>query len=170
MRIRTTVLTLCSLLLASFSAAPALAQDLPQECRDALEIRSPQGQVDMLTSCLESGRLSGENKATTYKQRAVAYMHLGRHNFALEDINEAYKITPGDADVFYLRGFAYRALGQYQRAIDDSTRAINLDSSFAAAYANRAFAHHALGNINQAKADARKARDLDPNVKVPRIL
>lgn len=165
MRIRTAAMTLLCLLL--MTATAALAQDLPQECKDAMEVRSPQGQVDMFTKCLNTRLMSTENKATTYKQRAVAYMHLGRHQFALDDANQAIRLKPDDADAYYLRGFAYRALGRYQEAVDDSNRAISMDSEFAAAYANRAFAYQGLGNTSRAKADAMKAKDLDPKVKVP---
>jgi tetratricopeptide (TPR) repeat protein len=119
------------------------------------------------TACLDTNRLSGATKATTLKQRAVAYMHLGQHPRAIEDINQAIKLKSDDSDSYYLRGFAYRALGQYQRAVEDSTRAIGLESNFAAAFANRAFAYKALGNVTQARSDARRARDLDPSVKVP---
>jgi len=167
MRNRTAVLTLCCLLLTTAALGTAQAQDVPQECKDAMESRSPPSQVDLFTSCLETGRLSGASKATTLKQRAVAYMHLGNHQLALADIEEASKLTPGDADVYYLRGFAYRALGKYDRAVEDSTRAINLDSNFAAAYANRAFAYKALGNVNRAKSDAMRALAINPNVRVP---
>ena len=171
MRIRTIATTLCCMLFATFAApqaaTKALAQDRPQECEEAMQTRSPQGQVDLFTICLDSGRLSGDPKATTLKERAIAYMHLGRHQFAVEDLNEAIKIKPGDADNFYLRGFAYRALGQHQKAVEDSNRAVGMDPSFAAAYANRAFANKALGNIGQARSDARRAQALDPTVKVP---
>lgn len=169
MRNRTAAMTLFCLLLATTCAPQALAQDLPQECKEAMDIRSPQAQVDMFTRCLNTGRIGGEAKATTLKQRAIAYMHLGRHNFALDDINEAIKLKSDDADNYYLRGFAYRALGQYQRAVEDSTRAVGLDPGFAAAYANRAFAHKALGNASQARADAQRAQALDSSVKVPRF-
>jgi tetratricopeptide (TPR) repeat protein len=169
MRIRTAALKLFCLFFAAAIAGPALAQDMPQECKEGLESRSPQAQVDLFSSCLETGRLRGDDKVTTLKQRAVAYMHLGRHQLALEDINQALKIKSDDSDLFYLRGFAYRALGQYQRAIEDSNRAIGLESDFAAAFANRAFANQALGNINQARSDARRAKELDPKVKVPRF-
>lgn len=173
MRTRTIAMTLCCMLLAAFSAIlvgpQAQAQDLPAECQEAMQTRSPQGQVDLFTACLETGRLSGDPKATTLKERAIAYMHLGRHQFAVDDLNEAIKIKPGDADNFYLRGFAYRALGQYQKALEDSNRAVGMDPSFAAAFANRAFANKALGNLGQARSDARRALALDPSVKVPRF-
>lgn len=167
MRKRAAAAMLCCLLLAPLAANRALAQDMPQECKEAMEIRSPQGQVDMFTRCLDTGRLRADEKATVFKQRAVAYMHLGRHQFALDDVNQAMKIKPEDADVFYLRGFAYRALGQYQKALEDSNRALSLDPNFAAAYANRAFVYQALGNPGRAKSDARRAKDLDPKVKTP---
>ena len=171
-RTHAVALTLCCLLAATAPAlAPgtAQAQDRPQECQEAMDTRSPQAQVDLFTQCLDTGRLSGESKATTLKQRAIAYMHLGRHQLALDDINQAIKLKSDDADNFYLRGFAYRALGQYEQAVQDSTRAVGLDPQFAAAYANRAFAYKALGNASQARTDAQRAVQLDPSVKVPRF-
>ena len=169
MRIRTVATAFCLVLLLNIIAPQVLAQDMPQECKEAQEIRSPQGQVDMLTLCLESGKLRGDEKATALKQRSIAYMHLGQHPRAIQDINQAIKLRPDDSDNFYLRGFAYRFLSQYQQALDDSNRAINLDPNFAAAYANRAFVHKALGNDGQARSDARRALELDPKVKVPRF-
>jgi tetratricopeptide (TPR) repeat protein len=171
MRNRAIAMMFCCLLLAAFTAPWAvtrtLAQDLPQECQEAMHTRSPQGQVDLFTICLDTGRLNGDPKATTLKQRAIAYMHLGRHQFAVDDLNEAIKLKPGDADNFYLRGFAYRALGQFRKALEDSNRAVGMDPGFAAAYANRAFVNKALGNTGQARSDARRAQALDSSVKVP---
>ncbi|GEM_PF-859795 len=168
-RIHAAAKLLCCLLAAAAAPGRAQAQNLPQECKEAMDTRSPQGQVDMFTRCLDTGRLSGESKATTLKQRAIAYMHLGRHQLALDDINQAIKLKSDDADNFYLRGFAYRALGQYEQAVQDSTRAVGLDPQFAAAYANRAYANKALGNVSQARTDAQRAQQLDPSVKVPRF-
>lgn len=158
---------LCCVLLLAVNATSAYAQDLPQECRQALEVRSPQGQIELFTRCLDSGRVNGESKATTLKQRAVAYMHLGQHKRAIDDINQAVKLKPDDADNYYLRGFSYRALNENQRAVEDCNRAINLDRNFAAAYATRAFAHKSLGNFSQARSDAQRALLLDSSVKVP---
>ena len=94
-------------------------------------------------------------------------MHLGQHQRAVDDINEAVRIRPGDADNYYLRGVALRALGKYDQALEDTNRAIGIEPDNAGAYANRAFIYKAQGNVNQAKADARRARELDPGVKVP---
>lgn len=160
------VLTLMALLTC---AAPALslAQNLPEECQNAQEVRSPKGQIDLLTKCLDTGRVSGHDKATTLKQRAVAYMHLGQHQRAIDDITEAMKLNSGDPDNYYLRGVANRGLGNHRQSVDDSSRAIALEPDFAAAYANRAFSNKALGNAGQARNDARRAVELDPRVKVP---
>lgn len=157
------------MLIAVFAThAPyAFAQDLPTECQEAQEVRSPKGQIDLLTKCLESGRVSGRDKATTLKQRAVAFMHLGQHQRAIDDVNVAMRLNSGDPDVYYLRGLAYRGLGDHRKSVDDSSRAIALEPDFAAAYANRAFSNKALGNTGQAKNDARRASELDSRVKVP---
>lgn len=168
MRIHLTATLILCLAPLFVTVAQAHAQGgAPQACQEAMETRSPQAQVDLFTRCLNSGGVSGDEKATAYKQRAIAYMHLGRHQLALDDINQAMKIKPDDSDNFYLRGFAYRALGQLKQAVEDSSRAIALEPGFAAAYANRAFAHKALGNLGQAQSDARRAKELDSGVKVP---
>jgi len=167
MRIRTSAVLFLSLMVPGLAAPRVQAQNLPQECQEAQEVRSPQAQVELLTSCLETGRLNGGEKATALKQRAVAYMHLGQHQRAVDDVTQAMKLKPGDPDNYYLRGVSSRALGKHQQSIEDSTRAINLESKFAAAYANRAFSHKALGNTSMAKSDARRAVELDPKVKVP---
>jgi tetratricopeptide (TPR) repeat protein len=169
MRGRLIVATICCLFLGIWAAAPAGAQNMPQECREAMEVRSPQAQVDLFTACLDSGRVTGVDKATTLKQRAVAYMHLGQHQRAVNDLNESMRLRSDDPDNYYLRGVAYRALGKLQQAVDDSTRAIGMDANFAAAYANRAFAYKMMGNANQARNDARRASELDPSVRVPRF-
>ena len=66
------VVLLATALAMPLGAPRAQAQDLPQECQEAMDTRSPQAQVCLFTSCLESGRLSEGTKATTLKQRAVA--------------------------------------------------------------------------------------------------
>jgi len=157
----------CCALFLVIAAAPVSAQDLPKECRQAMEVRSPQAQIELFTRCLDTGRVNGESKATTLKQRAVAYMHLGQHKRAIDDINQAVKLKPDDADNYYLRGFSYRALNENERAVEDCNRAINLDRNFAAAYGTRAFAHKSLGNLSQARSDAQRALLLDSSVKVP---
>ena len=165
---RNTILVLLLVtLLATLGPAPGLSQDLPEACREAQDVRSPKGQIDLLTKCLESGRVSGRDKATTLKQRAVAFMHLGQHRRAIDDVNEAMRLNSGDPDNYYLRGLAYRGLGEHRQSVDDSSRAISLEPDFAAAYANRAFSQKALGNTGQARNDARRASELDPRVKVP---
>lgn len=158
---------LLSGVLLTAAVGVAQAQKLPQECQEAMAVRSPQAQVELFSRCLDTGRLSGADKATTLKQRAVAYMHLGRHQRAIDDVNAAMKLRSDDPDNYYLRGMAYRALGQHRQSIEDSTRAINMDSKFAAAYANRAYSLKATGQESQARSDARRAQELDPRVKVP---
>lgn len=154
-------------LFAVLGASSAWSQNLPEECQEAQEVRSPKGQIDLLTKCLETGRVSGRDKATTLKQRAVALMHLGQHQRAIDDVNEAMRLNSGDPDNYYLRGLANRGLGNHRQSVDDSSRAIALEPDFAAAYANRAFSNKALGNTGQARNDARRASELDPRVKVP---
>lgn len=167
MRMKTAAYALCFSLCLTVGGVAAFAQGLPQECQEAWDTRSPQAQVELFSRCLENRGLRPEDRFSTLKQRAIAYMHLGRHQRAVDDINRAEKIRPGDSDLFYLRGFAYRALGQHERAIEDSSKAINLEPNYAPAYSNRAFSYKAMGNISRAKADARRAQEIDPSVKVP---
>lgn len=167
MRNTAAVMLILGLLLPLAAPVAARAQSLPPDCQEAMGLRSPQAQVELFTRCLDSGQLSGGTKATTYKQRAVAYMHLGQHQRAIDDINQAIRLKSGDPDNYYLRAVAYRGLQQHEKSVEDSTRAIGMDPNFAAAYANRAYSYKALGNDSQARNDARHAQELDPKVRVP---
>lgn len=153
-----------ALLLAAPASAPA--QNLPADCRQAMSVRSPQTQVELFTRCLDSGGVSGPTRADVLKQRAISYMHLGQHQRAVDDIDEALRLRP-DADGYYLRSVSLRALGRLDSALQDCDRAISMEPDNAPAYANRAYIYQALGNKAQARSDARRARELDSSVRVP---
>ncbi len=149
-------------------APTAAAQALPSDCRQAMNIRSPQTQIELFTRCLDNSGVSGPTRADVLKQRAISYMHLGQHQRAVNDIDEALRLRP-DADGYYLRSVSLRALGRLDSALADCDRAIGMEPDNAASYANRAYINQALGNKAQARSDVQRARELDPSVRVPSL-
>jgi len=78
-----------------------------------------------------------------------------------QDFDEAIRLDPRLAEVYYDRGIAYILLGQYERAIQDFDEAIRLDPRSAKAYYMRGWAYESLGKSKEAGRDLAKAKELE---------
>jgi tetratricopeptide (TPR) repeat protein len=76
---------------------------------------------------------------------------------AIQVYDEAIRLTPEDADIYYNRGLAYGLLGHYERAIDDYDEVIRLNPEHADAYYARAVIWNELGQTQKAIDDYDKA-------------
>jgi tetratricopeptide (TPR) repeat protein len=114
------------------------------------------------TADIDSGRYDAMNLAVAFKNRGLAYDHMGQFDRAIADYDEAIKRDPVMADAYKSRGDAYYDKRQLDRAIADYTRAIEVDPKFAQAYQNRSIARKMLGDRAGSEADLAKARQLDP--------
>ena len=65
----------------------------------------------------------------------------------MQDFNQAQKLDPKDAEIYYSRGLAHRRLGKNDLAVQDYSEAIKLDPKNAETYNNRANAYSLLGQI-----------------------
>ncbi|MBP0019373.1 MAG: tetratricopeptide repeat protein [Cyanobacteria bacterium SBLK] len=80
---------------------------------------------------------------------------------AIAAFNEALKLNPYFADIYYHRGMAYFDLGELQQASFDYTQAIDRDREHFSAYYSRALARVALKNLPGALEDIECALRLD---------
>ncbi len=92
--------------------------------------------------------------AETYTNRGAVKGHLGQHEVALADYDQAL------AAAYNNRGTAKDDLGQHAAAIADYDRAIELDPTHATAYYNRGTAKVRLDRINEAREDYQQAKSL----------
>lgn len=124
------------------------------------------------------GRLSGEEiwhlinylkvfeadqrLAETYYTRGVAFAEQGNTAQAIDNFNQALKLSPDYAEAYNDRGLVYGQLGRFDQAITDHNRAIELKPGYETAFYYRGLTHYAAKNINQAISDYTKAIELKP--------
>ncbi len=82
---------------------------------------------------------------------------------SIKNCDEAIRLDPQSAEVYYKRGFAYQNMGQGERAIEDFDRAIRINPEFAMAYSNRGYAYLNKRQYDRAVVDCTKAIKLDPS-------
>ena len=102
--------------------------------------------------------------ALAYSSRGSAYLRTGQSKAAIQDYDEAIRLTPENpdqADVYYNRGFVYQTTGQYDQAIQDFTQAIRLNPIRADLYESRATAYDKLGEEQKANSDRAVACQVD---------
>ena len=82
---------------------------------------------------------------------------------AVQELDEAIRLNPQDAQAYHKRGVAYGNLGQQLKAIQDFDEAISLNPKLAKFYGNRGVAYGKLGQPERAIEDYDEAISLDPN-------
>ena len=96
-----------------------------------------------------------------YSGRADVWGALGETDSAIDDLNEAIRLSPSAA-YYSNRGIAWRDNGEYDRAMADYNEALRLDPKYVPAYINRSLAWHDRGENDRAIVDLNEALRLDP--------
>src|SRR5581483_11291421 len=99
-----------------------------------------------------------------YIGRGRAYLALGEHQWALDDINRALNLEPLRMDLYVTRGDAYYRLKQYEHALEDYNKAIDIhveSSEKARQYFYRGCTYVWLKNASQARIDFLKSAALN---------
>ena len=104
-----------------------------------------------------------KNKGDAIGNRGLAYKHKGQLDRALEDYEEAVRLSPTNSNNFNLRGSLYDAKGEPERAIQDYNQALKLDPNSSTAYNNRGLAYVHLDQIDRGIQDYTQAIKLNPN-------
>jgi Tfp pilus assembly protein PilF len=120
--------------------------------------------VDGCSIIIRGGGESPQNMAVAYIRRAIAYHAAGQNQLAIDDDNQAIRLTPGSAIAFGNRGATYEGMGDTAQAIRDFDSAIALKPDFGRALSNRCFARAATNQgLDQALADCSQALKLMPD-------
>ena len=93
------------------------------------------------------------NRASLYRERALAYRQNGEVELAIADFDEAIALDPKFAAPYHERGLALAAKGDLDRAILSYSTAVRLDPSDAQARLDRGLAFVARGQADDARAD-----------------
>jgi len=101
--------------------------------------------------------------AQRYKLRANKFREIGLHKEAVDDLNKALQMAPGDSAAYLLRGENYLDEGMYPEALSDLNNAIKLDPQLLEAYAARASTHNKMKEFEKGLADANSALQIKSN-------
>jgi tetratricopeptide (TPR) repeat protein len=93
------------------------------------------------------------NRASLYRDRALARRQNGDLELAIEDYNEAIAHDPRLAAPYHQRGLALAATGDLDRAILSYNTAVRLDPAYAQVRLDRGLAFLARGQADEARAD-----------------
>ncbi len=99
-------------------------------------------------------------KAIALNNQGVEKVAKANYKGALQDFNQAIKLTPTFPEAYLGRGIVYSVQGNHVAAIGEFTHAIKLKPKFAEAYLNRADDYQQLGNRKLAISDLKKAQTL----------
>jgi tetratricopeptide (TPR) repeat protein len=91
-------------------------------------------------------------------------MGLGDDDSSIDDLNEAIRLRPLDANQFLNRGIAYFRRGEYARAAADYSEVLEIDPRSVPAFNNRCLTKAVLGqDLASAGLDCQSALKLSPN-------
>jgi tetratricopeptide (TPR) repeat protein len=93
------------------------------------------------------------NRASLYRDRALARQQNGDLELAIEDYDEAIAHDPRLAAPYHQRGLALAATGDLDRAILSYNTAVRLDPAYAQVRLDRGLAFLARGQADEARAD-----------------
>ena len=163
----------CLLLGAAIAATGCGTQVNIIKCRSA----DPDTRIAGCTAFIQAGQATTENLSVAYNNRGTAYDSKRDYDRAIQDFNEALRLSPNYAYAFRDRGLAYYAKRDYDHAIQDFNEVIRLAPNYASAYYNRGNAYgnrgnaydnnsdygHAIQDYNEAIQDYNEAIHLNPS-------
>jgi tetratricopeptide (TPR) repeat protein len=122
--------------------------------------------IQACTESLNRNILPNDERFLLLESRGDAYFASGDEQRALQDYNEAIKITPDNALVYYNRGAFYVTKADYAAALRDFDAALGIDSKLVPALLQRAKIYAVDGNFGAALTDYSQAIRLQPKAAV----
>ena len=118
--------------------------------------------VQACTEALDHNIFEGSSRYFLVASRAAGYSAEGDKQHALDDYDEALKLAPSNAYVYYNRGLFYATQTDYDAALRDLDAAIRINAKLVAALHLRARIYHNRGNFTAALADYSQAIGVEP--------
>ncbi|WP_231599220.1 tetratricopeptide repeat protein, partial [Crocosphaera watsonii] len=98
-----------------------------------------------------------------YFERQNLYFLNGQYKLALEDVRQAIKLNPKEAEYYQQSGILRNSLADTQGALEDYNKAIKFNPNYAQAYYTRGSLYStAFSDYGKAMADFTKAIELNP--------
>lgn len=123
---------------------------------------APRRIIQACTESLDQDIFEGNTRFFLFAGRAAGYFAAGDKQHALDDYNEAVKLAPRNAYVYYNRGVFYAAQSDDTAALRDFDTAIGINSKLVPALRQRAKIYQARRNFTDARQDYSRAIGLQP--------
>src|ERR1700728_1074527 len=123
---------------------------------------APPRVIQACTESLDHKIFEGNDRYFLFADRADAYFAQGDKQRALDDYNEAVKLAPRNAELYYNRGVFYVAQSDDDAALRDFDTAMGLNPKLVPVLRQRARIYQARGNLGGALADYSAAIGLQP--------
>ena len=154
----------------------SIAQAAPQEgnpqaakvARDAGQAAKDQDwnkAIDGFRKASEMDRKYIANLAIAYQQRAFAYANDQRFQDALNDLNEAIKIKPGDARAYEQRAAIEMRINDYDKALADYAEAGKANPGEIKYRNYRAYIYETRGDLQNAMVETDAALKINSKNK-----
>jgi len=100
-----------------------LAEQYKTEGNQHLADKKFEQAVDCYTKAIERN----PNNAIYFANRAAAYSHMGKHQFAIDDCKQSLKINPQYSKAYGRLGLAYFSMGMYKDAVEQYNKGVELE-------------------------------------------
>nr|MDZ8001618.1 tetratricopeptide repeat protein [Aulosira sp. DedVER01a] len=118
--------------------------------------------AEMFTALLNNTFIEVKWRAVALDWRGEVYTQSNQYSKALEDLTEAIKLAPDDAEYLSDRGKTYRLMERYEESLQDYNRAIELNPKYNRAIANRGQTYKAMERYEESLQDYNRAIELNP--------
>lgn len=132
-------------------------------CRDQLGNLQKSYEQEECTVNQDNIYKQQKKNANDYFQIAIACHKCGDFLGEIENLTQALKLNPSNAQLYYFRGLAQIKLKYAQAAIEDFTQAISLNPQYVEAYYQRGHIYYYLRDGQKAIEDYRKIISLNSN-------
>ncbi|HLP88833.1 MAG TPA: tetratricopeptide repeat protein [Nostocaceae cyanobacterium] len=118
--------------------------------------------IEMFTKLLKNNNLDIKWRAVALDWRGSIYYLSNEYPKALDDLTEAIKLSPNEAEYLAHRGETYRLMKKYPEALQDLDKAIELNPKSDWALANRGEIYQLMERYPEALQDLDQAIELNP--------
>lgn len=120
-------------------------------------------EIEECTYALKNALLTRKDRVATLINRGIIFVALEEYDQAIEDYDDAFKLSPNVAEIHVNRGNMFFMTRIFERAIAEYTLALEMDfSKEHIALYNRGLTYEKMGDYEKAEADYRRALEILP--------